>query len=201
MRIKIITFWFLTFLIVSNSHAQTETDKKEKTSAFSNFVHNEKLAFKLNYFGELGLHPGIEIGTDYTLVKRKWITLHWDTGIGGFWHRWNNTSLFTQTSMGARFHISSFFVDINAGIGYMHSFLAGDVYGPDSNSGIEQVTDWGTSHFMPSLSALLGWDNTKKNNLPWTFHIGPEIYLQSHFNHSFLPHIAANIGLTYNFKK
>jgi hypothetical protein len=109
--------------------------------------------------------------------------------------------MFIRTSIGARLPISSFFVDLNVGIGYLHSFLAGDVYGSDSNGELTKLVDLGTSHFMPSFSVLLGWDNTRKNKIPWTFHIGPEIYLQSHFNHSFLPHVAANVGLTYHFKK
>ncbi|MEZ4850196.1 MAG: hypothetical protein R3B93_16590 [Bacteroidia bacterium] len=201
MRIHLIALGVLTSLFVLDIHAQTNSGDKEHTSSFSNFIHHEKLALKLNYFGELGLHPGIEIGTDYTLSSRKWVTVHWDTGLGGYRHRWNNNSMFMRTSIGARLPIWSFFADVNAGIGYMHSFLAGDVYGPDSNGEIEKIRDWGTSHFMPSVSLLLGWDNGRRKNLPFTFHIGPEVYLQSHFNHSFLPHVAVNMGLTYNFQK
>jgi hypothetical protein len=190
----------LFFLISEKSQAQTQISSEEKISKFSNFVTNERLAFKLNYFGELGLHPGVEIGTDFTLIKKNWVTLHWDTGFGGFHHRWNNTSIFARTSIGARFPIWSFFADVNIGTGYMHSFLAGDVYGPALDGGVQKVRDWGTSHFIPSFSFLLGWDNGRNHDRPWTFHIGPEVYLQSNFNHTFLPHIAANIGLTYNFK-
>lgn len=181
--------------------AQKATQTTEKQGLFSRIIYHEKIAIRFNYFGELGLHPGLEIGTDYKLAKRKWITVHWDTGLGGFWHRWNNTSVFLKSSIGARFPIWSMFVDFNLGAGYMHSFLAGPVYQMSNNGGVERTVDWGSSHFMPSFSTLIGWDGTRKNKLPLTVHLGAEAYLQSNFNHIFLPHVAAKIGVTYKFKK
>ncbi|MFT7086214.1 MAG: hypothetical protein ACJAV5_001938 [Vicingaceae bacterium] len=180
---------------------QTEAEATEKESSFSRFIQNNKIAFKLNYFGELGLHPGLEVGTDFTLLKRNWVTVHWDTGLGGYWHRWNNTSLFAKSTIGTRFHFWSAFVDLNAGVGYMHSFLAGTVYGKSENGGVEEVRDFGTSHFIPNASLLFGWDGTRKKKLPITVFVGPEVYFQSNFNHFFLPHVAAKVGVTYKFKK
>lgn len=191
----------IALLSTQNVFGQTETEATEKQSTFSRFIYNEKVAVKLCYFGELGLHPGLEIGTDYTLTKRKWMTIHWDTGIGAYWHRWNHTALFAKSSIGARFHFWSAFVDVNAGVGYMHSFLAGTVYGKSDNGGVEEVRNLGSSHFIPNASLLFGWDGTRRRKLPVTIYLGPEVYLQSHFNHTFLPHVAVKAGITYKFKK
>ncbi len=192
---------FLVLVLFSLQRIFCQTESTEKQSTFSQFVYNDKIAFKLNYYGELGLHPGLEIGTDYTLAKKKWVTVHWDTGLGGFWHRWNNTSLFLQTSIGARFPIWSMFVDLNLGAGYMHSFAAGTLYRKSEDGGIEKAPNYGHAHFKPSSSVLIGWDGTRKKKLPLTIYVGAEAYLQSNFNHIFLPHIAAKVGLTYKFKK
>ena len=189
----------LTLLSIVQVFSQNETETNEKQSAFSRFINNEKVAIKLNYFGEMGLHPGLEIGTDYTLAKRTWVTIHWDTGLGGYWHRWNNTALFVGTSIGARFPIWSMFIDFNLGAGYMHSFAAGTLYKKSDNGGIEKAPNLGNAHFKPSFSALIGWDGTRKNRSPISIFIGPEVSLQSNFNHIFLPHLAAKVGLTYNF--
>jgi hypothetical protein len=196
---SIILILLLTLLSMQKVFSQTGAD--EKQSALSRFIYNEKVAVKLSYFGELGLHPGLEIGTDFTLAKRKWVTIHWDTSLGGYWHRWNNTSLFVGTSIGARFPIRSLFLDFNLGAGYMHSFAAGTIYRQSDDGGVEKAPNLGHAHFKPSFSALIGWDGTRRKNLPITIHIGPEIYLQSNFNHSFLPHVAAKVGITYKFKK
>lgn len=199
-----ITGLFLILGMVQ-SFGQTEANpdntNSQKQSGLSQFVHNDRVALKLDYFGELVLHPGMSIGIDYTLTKKRWITLHWDTDLGGYWHRWNHTALFLKSGVGARLPISSFFVDLNLGVGYMHSFAAGTIYQRVSDGGIEKAANWGHAHFMPNSSFLIGWDGTRKMNLPLTVHIGVEAYLQSSFNHLFLPHAAAKVGITYKFKK
>lgn len=160
-----------------------------------------RMAFKVEYFGELVMHPGLNVGIDYTVMDTKWITLHWNADLGGYWHRWNNTSAFLKTSFGSRFKLGSAFADFNLGLGYMHSWAAGDLYQRAEDGGVERATNWGHSHFMPNASFLIGWDGTKKTNLPVMIHFGPEIYLQSGFNHTFLPHAAAKLGFTYKFQR
>ena len=202
MKTKIILITLLFVLSgIYKSYSQNDAKPLEKESAFSRFVYNDKVAFKLDYFGELGLHPGLAVGIDYTLAKKNWVTIHWDTELGGYWHRWNNTSLFLRTTIGARIPIASMFVDLNLGAGYMHSFAAGTIYQKSREGGLEKVVNWGHPHFMPNASFLIGWDGTRKMDLPWTFHVGAIVYLQSSFNHIFLPHTVATIGLTYKFKK
>lgn len=191
---KIIRFAFWALMIGSHSlFAQEKGRTREK--------FEERLAVKVEYFGELVLHPGLSLGLDYTISKNNWVTIHWDTDLGGYWHRWNNTSAFLKTSIGSRLAIGSAFADINIGAGYMHSWAAGTVYQRAENGGVEKATNWGHSHFMPTASLLLGWDGSRKNKLPWTIYLGPEVYLQSSFNHTFLPHLAAKIGFTYKLNQ
>ncbi|WP_236976620.1 hypothetical protein [Membranihabitans maritimus] len=161
----------------------------------------EKLAIKLEYFGELVLHPGLSIGLDYTVKTNNWATVHWDIDLGGYWHRWNHTSVFLKTTIGSRLVIGPVFTDINIGIGYMHSWAAGAIYQRTEEQNIKKAINWGHSHFMPNASFLIGWDGRKRNSLPWRIYLGPEIYLQSSFNHIFLPHIAAKIGFAYKFNQ
>jgi hypothetical protein len=201
MKKKILFVTISLILIgINKNYSQSIAKPAQKQGAFSRLIHNDKVALKLDYFGEFVLHPGAAIGIDYTLSEKKWVTIHWDSDLGGFWHRWNNTSLFLKTSIGGRFRIASFFVDLNLGAGYMHSFAAGIIYQKSSDGGLERASNVGHPHFMPTSSLLLGWDGTKKMKLPWTFHLGVEGYLQSSFNHSFLPHLAAKLGFTYKFK-
>lgn len=202
MKAKILSVTIIFVLLgIYKCYGQNITKPAEKQRAFSRFIFNDKVAFKLDYFGELVLHPGLSMGVDYTLAKKNWVTVHWDSEVGGYWHRWNHTAVFLKTSIGTRFPIKSLFVDLNLGAGYMHSFAAGTIYQKSPDGGLEEATNWGHSHFMPTSSFLIGWDGTRKKNLPWTFHIGAEVYLQSSFNHIFLPHTAAKVGFTYKFKR
>lgn len=195
---KIIKLTFLVLLLYPISvHAQNQIN----TLAKPKLKFEERLAFKVEYFGELVLHPGLSLGFDYTIKRKKWVTIHWDTDLGGYWHRWNNTSVFLKTSLGSRFAMGPVFADINLGIGYMHSWAAGTMYQRAEDGGVEKATNWGHPHFMPNASLLIGWDGSRKNDLPWTVYIGLEVYLQYPYNHIFLPHVAAKIGFTYKFKQ
>ena len=179
---------------VGNKDSQDE-------GVISRFIYNEKVAVKLDYFGELVLHPGLTFGVEYSLLKKEWVNVHWDTELGGFWHRWNNTSFIFKSSIGTRLPVWSMFVDFNLGAGYMHSFPAGKIYRRAADGSVEKASNWGSSHFMPTSSVLVGWDGSRNKELPLTIHIGVEAYLQSAFNHIFLPHAAAKVGITYKFRK
>jgi hypothetical protein len=204
-KVKMIfTVFFVVVLCQCHSQviAQQRMNKNTgREGLFSRLIYNERVAVKFDYFGELVLHPGLSLGIDYTLARKNWVTVHWDTDLGGYWHRWNNSALFAKTSVGTRFPVSSLFVDLNMGAGYMHSFPAGKIYHRSADGGVEKAPNWGHSHFMPTFSVLLGWDGGRKANLPLSIHIGAEAYLQSAVNHTFIPHAATIVGFTYKFKK
>jgi len=200
-KIFVVVPIIFTCFLSSVAYSHESERSKNNPGTISNLIHHEKVAFKLNYFGELVLHPGLTVGVDYTLSKSNRLTVHWDVDLGGYWHRWNNTSLFLKSTIGTRLAAGPVFADINAGIGYMHSFAAGTIYQRAADGGVEKASNRGHAHFMPNASFLLGWDSTRNGKQRWTFHVGPEVYLQSSFNHIFLPHIAMNVGVTYKFKQ
>lgn len=180
---------FSAIIIPSSISAQ------EKNLDFS------KLAVKLDYFGELVLHPGIVAGVDYTLSSKKWFNLHWDGELGGYIHKWNNNSIFVQSSIGIRF-ISSFsaYLDLNIGVGYMLSSPNGDVYSLNDQGKLTNKGRPHTSHFKPSLSLMFGWDGKRKKNIPLTIHFGVEASIQTGLNSFILPHAAFRLGATYQLK-
>lgn len=179
-------------LMISISSSAQEMENEDQYS---------KLAVKLNYFGELVLHPGFAAGVDYTLAKRKWLNIHWDNELGGYVHKWNNNALFLQTSIGTRF-ISSFsaYMDISLGVGYMLSSPNGEVYSLNDQGDLTTKGRPYTSHFKPSVSLMFGWDGKRKRNIPLTIHFGIEASVQTGFNHGILPHAALRVGVTYQLK-
>jgi hypothetical protein len=188
---KVFNITFLLFLLIPFVYnAQERSNNKLK-----------KTAIKFGYFGELVLHPGFYCGIDYTLTEREWFNFHWDTEVGGYVHKWNNNSVFFQSSIGTKL-ISSFsaYIDFNLGLGYILSSPNGDVYRFDSQAGITTKGMSNSSHLKSSFSILFGWDGKRKNNLPLTASIGFEGSIQSGFNHTVLPHAALRIGITYQLK-
>lgn len=153
---------------------------------------------KVQYVGEFVLHPGIAMGTDYTLKSNSWFNLHWDTEIGGYVHKRNNNALFLQSTLGTRYTTRfAVFADIQAGIGYMLSMPDGDVYRVDEQGTVNPGGRPLTSHFKPTFSLLFGWDGTRNRDIPWRVFTGLEAYMQSAYNHVMLPHVAFRLGVSY----
>jgi hypothetical protein len=198
IKMKMKRFATLVLLLCALSvQAQDQSNTQEKLKTRL----SGKLAIKVEYFGELVLHPGMAAGMEYTLVQNQKVAIHWDASLGGYWHRWNHTAAFLKTSVGSRFAMGPAFADVNLGVGYMHSWAAGVLYQRAEDGGVELASNKGNSHFMPGVSILLGWNGGRRTNRSWMIYIGPEVYLQSAFNHTFLPHVAARVGFTYKLKQ
>ena len=109
---RVILTILIGLSIPTLGYSQTDSIPESQTR-FSTFLNHEKLAFKLSYFGELLLHPGLEIGSDFTLVDKKWVDVHWDINLSGYYHKWNNSSYSLSSSIGTRFPIYALFFDLN----------------------------------------------------------------------------------------
>ena len=201
--LKFIILFTGCLLLTTHVVGQTEKNPPQslKTSPKSFFSH-EDLALKIDYFGELGLHPGLAVGLEYPLHKNSWFLLHWDNEVGGYYHKWNHTGVFARTSVGTRFTAPfGLYFDLQLGAGYLHTFVAGDTYVRTEKEELTQKSDGGDPHFMPSLVLLLGWDIAKNRDLPLALHFGVDAYGQTPFNHSVLPHIAIRTGITYKINQ
>ena len=163
---------------------------------------NSKLGVKVGYFGEFVLHPGFTTGIDYTIHQKNWLSVHWDSELGAYFHKSNNNALFVQSTIGARF-ISPFsaFVDVNIGLGYMLTTPSGDIYVVDNNGILSSKGRPYQSALKPNISLMFGWNGSHKKDIPLIIHVGIEAYFQSNFNHSMLPHAAFRGGIVYQLKK
>ena len=182
------------FLLLLHSHLAYSQNS-------SSNIPEKNIGIKLSYFGEFVMHPGFVAGIDYSLITKKWFTLHWDSEIGAFFHRRNNNSLFVQSTIGSRLTSSfSLFFDVNAGLGYILSTPSGEIYSPDENGDVTTENRPYTSHLKPTVSFLVGWDGSHKRQIPIIIQIGLEAYWQTHFNQSLLPHAALRLGIVYKLK-
>jgi hypothetical protein len=155
-------------------------------------------ALKLQYVGEFVLHPGLSIGTDYTITSNGWFNLHWDTEMGGYVHKRNNNSVFVQSTVGTRYTTGfALFADVQVGLGYMLSMPDGDVYSVDDTGTMNLKGRPVTSHLKPTFSLLFGWDGKRNRDIPLSVYTGLEAYMQSGFNHVMLPHAAFRFGVSY----
>ncbi len=164
-------------------------------------LSESRLGVKVSYFGEFVMHPGFALGVDYSLYRNNWLNVHLDSEIGAYDHKWNNNSLFIQSTIGSRFTTSfSALLDINIGLGYMLSTPNGDLYTADNKGGLIRDGRSYKSHLKPDISLLVGWDGAHRKSIPLIIQAGIEAYWQSHFNHAYLPHAALRFGIIYSLK-
>lgn len=197
MKLKLF-FLFAAITVGLTAAAQSALEAESKNTWLKNFVANDRVSIKFDYFGEIVLHPGLVVGAEYAFNEKKHITYHWDNEVGFYWHRWNNKALFLKSSVGARLYAGAAFLNISSGIGYMQSWPAGDIYVRTNDGDVKRTETFGTPHLISSLVLLLGWDGRKKE-LPFSIHLGPDIYMQSGFNRTWLPHLAFRAGVNYKF--
>lgn len=196
---------FICFFFVSLS-AQEESSK-----------FRDKLSIKANYFGDFIMHPGLALGGEYGLKENNWFKLHLDADVGGYHHRWNHNTMFLQPSIGARFTTPfGLCFDLHMGYGMMWTRPSGKVYSVEESTG--NLTEKGRPtmyHLKPNMSILIGWQGKRKiflpdpvtfngkapkEKTPWIIQTGLEIYGQTRFNQSVLPHIAFKLGIVYALK-
>jgi hypothetical protein len=67
MKCQILNLRFKTFICLMAFFSFSSQVMAQQEGLFLRFIHNEKVALKLDYFGELVLHPGLSLGVDYTL--------------------------------------------------------------------------------------------------------------------------------------
>lgn len=187
------SFFLCLFLVFVSNIGLSQ--KKSKDILFRDF------GIKIGYFGEFILHPGFTIGIDYSVIERQIFHLHWDSEAGAYFHKWNNNGYFFQSSLGSRF-VNSFggFIDLNLGIGYLATSPNGKIYKYNDAGEVTSQKRPTYSHFRPSISLLFGWDGSKKHKAPILINCGLEVYGQTHFNHSILPHFAGRVGVVLKLK-
>jgi len=187
---KIIILFTVLLLFHTRTFAQEKIGGKDPG----------RLSVKIEYFGELILHPGLAAGVEYRINGNNWFTFFWDTRIGGYLHPWNHTGLFFETALGARFTSEiGLFAGLQGGPGYLRTFPHGDVYGFSENGVAEERSHSGYGSFMPGISLLFGWDGTKSGKLPLTLYAGPGAFFEIPFNQIALPHGVVRVGVSYSF--
>ncbi len=199
---RLFLFFIYSISLISSGFSQDNNQEDDVKGSHSRPTNYHRVAIKMDYFGEVVLHPGLTIGIEYSLKENDWVNLHWDTEIGGYYHKWNHTGLLIKSSIGTRVVFPfAFLIDLNLGVGYLHTFPQGNVYIKDEKGGVVKDVNWGSPHFMPTTSLLIGWDGAKNRELPVLIHLGIEAYLESSFNQIFLPHAALKVGVVYKLKK
>lgn len=173
-----------------------------------------KLPLNISYFGDFLVKPGCKIGTEFpvrTVQKTKFNAkgktrvvenkFFCTANIGYSHTRGFNNSIFLNSEFGyRRTRKSGFKTEILLGAGLMRTFLYSATYQVDELGRVDIEKSAGTYYFMPMLSYGLGYNFENKHpELPVSIVFKPCFFFQTPYNHYALPHIAFELGVSYQF--
>lgn len=152
----------------------------------------------VTYFGEMATHPGLLVGTERRLWNGGWHSLVVTGDLGGYTHPANHTGLMARTGLGHRIVLpGGWSTEVRAGLGYLHTFLGGEVYG-EVDGGIGRINDGGRPGLMPVASLGLGLDGARLGLGSSRLFGRLTLFGQSPANNSVLWRPALELGASWN---
>lgn len=155
------------------------------------------LPLTLAYFGETAAHPGGMLGTERTVWQSGWHQAVVGANLGGYRHVGNHTGLFTNAEVGYRLMFpSGLSLELNGGLGYLHTILDGTVYTAGADGTPVISGDWGRPALMPSTALGVGYGLDEGTRLFARL----QVFGQYPYNLATLPHMATQVGVTWGLR-
>jgi len=152
----------------------------------------------LSFLAIDGLHPGLSGAIEQSLVGNYRYSLVATAKAGFYYHRYNNTGIFLMLQSGARYRlVGNLFIENYVGVGYLHTFLnGGKAYIVDAAGTVKRYHDYGSGHFMPSISPGLSYQMKSMRLFARSM-----IFWQIPFNRVSLVQYGLEAGVSINLKK
>jgi len=179
----------------------------------------KELPLNVGYFGESVLHPGLIIGTEWTVwekdkTKNRWLFNRNDKigaktktrqlfvgGNVGFYNAPNNhTGLFISSELGYRRtnHRKGTFYGTSLGLGYLQRIYNIPTYELGTGNEPEEFTG-GQGQLMTIFSVSIGNNLSYRYDLPISWYIKPTVWLGTPQAHTAVPNAALDLGIQYQF--
>ena len=156
------------------------------------------IPINISYFGETFAHPGVQAGYENNFFRKFIFTASMGTRI----HQRNHAGFFLSSGVDWRHTFGfGYSMEFGLGLGYLHTWVhGGKIYVVDDGGKVSSKSNYGRSHFMPSIKiGLIGWDFRQKTNLPLRLNADIIAFGRYPFNNYMLPHVAIKLGGTYYF--
>ncbi len=145
------------------------------------------------------VHPGMTLGVDVPFLERKRHELYVPTSAVFYIHPKNSRVLMLNSGLGYRWHSKKVvFVTTSLRVGYMHSFVAGDLY-REENGEIVEVRDHGRPAFAPYFDLGVGVNLFKDRSHQFSPYFKIMAFGRYPYNGYMLPQAGWQLGVIYRF--
>lgn len=187
--------WYMLFMMLMVSSIVAGDTKSSPLDRLL-----DKRAVSVAYFGEFITHPGISVEFPTLLKAARKHTLYRKLGVTLYTHRRNHNAFILTGEAGSRLtNKQGRFGEALVGLGYMHTWLQGDVYTRAGSGTVTESFDWGRPHLVLSFSLGAGWE-AHREALPGTNFIRLIAFGEYPFNGLILPHLGLQFGTTFLYR-
>ncbi len=164
-------------------------------------------AVQLGYSGELGFHPGLQLGYEYTAktwtktkknANTRQKSLVWQGSVSQIWHPDTRSFSFVEGGVYYRTLKPSGFTrqwSLRLGASFIEN--AGTTYVEQEDGSAEGFQFAGNTYAALSLGYGWGYDFRAKQKLPLAVILQPQASLLFGYNQTVLPLIRVELGLRY----
>ena len=161
-----------------------------------------KFALSVAYYGETIARPGAAIGMEFYAYERPRYKLIVAPKVGTYLHPHSHGAAFLDAEFGhrvtARFGLLA---DLFTGVGYLHTWPWGDVYGRTADGGVAEQFNAGHPHVKFGGGLGLGWDLGKNGVAPISVFARLEMFGEFPFNTGVAAHGALMSGVIWRFAR
>lgn len=194
-------FGALVYLSFSHSGWAQDSLKKPYILPISVSVFNEGTALPFTQFLTLPIHPGIQVGTEFT-YHHKGVNRIYQTVNGAyFYHNYMAQGYYLNTEIAYEFR-TKFGLAFGAlfGVGFLHTFSTQAEYALTDGEYIRK-RDKGNPRLMPSLALDLGYYIKSKTTPGTKIFLRYQGWAEYPFSPGFIPimtHINLHLGVKFH---
>lgn len=139
---------------------------------------NQRFGLLIGYYGNKLTNPGVQIGAEDYLATTLNYQVVGSFILNVFGKNKQYFSFALTPRIGLRYTSNyGLFLESNVGIGYHYQHFAYDQYELDANGNIVNKGKAGISSMMPNFALAIGYDFSRKANLPIKIYIRPSCNL------------------------
>lgn len=161
---------------------------------------NEATAIPYTKLISIPIHPGIQVGTEFNLVKKNKTRLFQTAELFYFYHQYLNQAIGLQSELGYEFRFPfGLALESLVGIGYTHTFTTADEY-TFSNGSYQKKKDVGNPRVTPSFSIGMGYYLKKNSKTSPELFLRYQSWVEYPYSPGFIPlmtHIQLHIGARF----
>jgi hypothetical protein len=139
------------------------------------------------------IYPLATLGTEFYYRNKEHSRIYQTVKIGGYYNKYNTSAFFVNSEIAYRYTFGfGIYADANLGVGYSHLFRPNAIYKLNSNGEYEQVRDWGKPSILANYLLSIGYDFSKRVNVPTSVFLRFGNYFQLFYNVPDIPVLPQN---------